>query len=61
LTLAFPLDLEEPRFFFLAAVEGVEVCAVPGRPAQDTAGVALVKSAAPMMNCKAFLLIVRIN
>jgi hypothetical protein len=34
---------------------------VPGRPAQDTAGVALVKSAAPMMNCKAFLLIVRIN
>ena len=54
-TLGFLLDFEE-AFFFLAVVE--EVCAAPGRPAPDTTGAALTRSAAPKMESQVRLLIV---
>src|ERR1700688_3161996 len=56
----FTLDFFEEAvfFFFSAVVEVEEVCAVLGRPAPDTAGAVLTRSAAPKMKSQPRLLIV---
>jgi hypothetical protein len=59
--LDFFLDFEELCFFLEAVDEEEEDCDAPGRPAPETTGDALARSAAPKMSSKVRLVIIYVS